>query len=532
MIAAHGSLHIRRWQNRYLVSATHPSPRQVQAKLDTALRTRTAAALAPIQTLLLAPLEAEALYFIRHIALEWQVDSAADIDELARRGAQALGTALAKTLAEGENDNVIRFRDRAAYLARFVNDCAVGDAWQRWYYASFDGLRHLPASMAIRTALTEEPALGLNALLALNNESKRRVLAALSAYDIQRLLQSWDEPAANADTCFAEALRAAMQSPGIAYSIEYHALWLYLSISSGGGTASVSACIAVAALIEIMRELPPAQRIAWIAAFEDAIPPASHTYLQWLHRLPLEVRRHGMQQLAAVMDMPATAVPVDNAYTSFGGAFMLLSILDDMHLDEHTQDWPDLQATDAPPLPATQAMRWLLLAHAQGAQRMRAFLADPLWRHLLGVDARVSVDTITDWLHGLGAERLRRWRRCSMEGAKQILPNTERQFLARPASPWSRPWHAAIVMTAEQLMRYFAQKIPGFAASSASYLHAQFLDIGAQIDYPHAGSEYGHLQVTLERPPLALLLNLAGLNRGQSEIPWLSTPSLRFFSRE
>lgn len=526
MIAAPAKLHIRRWRNSYLVPSTHPSPLDVQRKLDNVLRNRMTEALAPIHDRLTTN-DPDALYFIRCLPLEWHVDLAADIDELAQHGAQALGAALARVLADGENDNVIRFRNRAAYLARFVSDCATGDAWQCWYYASFDGLRHLTTSVTIRTALTEDPTLGLTALLQLHDTSKRRVLAALSTHDIQRLLHSWKTPAGDTNACFAETLNAALQFPCPSPSIEYHALWLYLSISAYSSTAYVPACLAVAALIETMRDFPQAQRMAWISAFENAITPASHPYLQWLHELPPEARRHGMQKLVAAMDVPTTAMPIDNVYTSFGGAFMLLPIIDDMRLAELTQDWPDLETPNAPNLPATQAMRWLLLAHAQGAQRIRAFLADPLWRTLLGVDARVSIDAVATWLRNLGHQRLLGWRRFSIDSATQTRRNTERQFLAQPASPWPRLWHTALVDSAEQLLSRFAHKIPGFSASSASYLHTQFLDIGAQVDH-----QPDHSQITLERPPLALLLNLAGLNRGERNIPWLTIPSLRLYSQE
>lgn len=520
------SLRIRRWRNCYLVPSTHPSPHGVQRKLDDMLRHRMTEALAPIHNHLTAN-DPEALYFIRRLPLEWHVDVAANIDELALHGAQVLAAALARVLAEGENDNVIRFRNRAAYLARFVSDCATGDAWQRWYYASFDGLRHLPTSVAIRTALTEDPTLGLTALLELHDTSKRRVLAALSTYDIQRLLHNWETTAGDTSECFAETLNAALQFPCPVPSIEGHALWLYLSISAYGGTACAPACLAVAALIEIMRDLPQTQRMAWISSFENAISPASHPYLQWLSELPPEARHHGVQQLSTTMDVPVSAMPADGAHTSFGGAFMLLPIIDDMRLAELTKDWPDLETPNTPNLPATQVMRWLLLAHAQGAQRIHAFLADPLWRTLLGVDARVSIDAVAAWLRSLGHQRLLHWRRFSMDGATQTRRNTERQFLAQPASPWPRPWHTALVDSAEQLLSRFAHKIPGFSASSAHYLYTQFLDIGAQVDY-----RPDHLEVTLEHPPLALLLNLAGLNRGQRNIHWLSTPSLHLYSRE
>ncbi|RDD83069.1 hypothetical protein DVJ77_00120 [Dyella tabacisoli] len=524
---------MRRWQTRYFVSSAHPAPKQVQQKLDQALRTRTAEALAAVCARLLAADDAS-LVFIRRLDLEWHVDSAGDADQLARCSAQALGKALAQTLAAGESDNLIRFRDRAAYLARFIGDCAAGDAWQRWYYASFDGLRLLPASAAIRSVLIDEPQVGLAALLSLSHESALRILTTLTAHDAQRLLQSWDTPAMDATASFIATVSMALHAPYLAHSIEHRSLWLYLAMAAQG-TACVPACCAVAGLIETLHQLPESQRTLWIDAFDPAQSLHGHvpaTCLTWLSGIPATVRQSGLRQLAGHMSAPAADAWPDTTYTPFGGAFMLLTSLDAMALHELTRDWPDLEVSvdmqDDVHLSAPQLMRWLLLAHAQGAQRLRPFLADPVWRALLGIDARLSTEMIVAWLGMLGMRRRRGWLRgLHSEDSPRAVVDDERYFLMSLPGPWSSRWHAALATAAQHLLHRFACKIPGFATSRAHYLHSQFLDAGAQLEWQHE-----HVQVTLERPPLALLLNLAGLNRGQRELPWLTTPAMTFFSRE
>ncbi|HWX65704.1 MAG TPA: hypothetical protein VNZ27_04665 [Rhodanobacter sp.] len=524
------ALCVRRWQTRYFVSSSHPAPKEVQQKLDQALRTRTAEALTAACARLLATDE-NSVVFIRCLELEWHVDAAGDADQLARHSAQALGKALAQALATGENDNLIRFRDHAAYLARFIGDCAAGDAWQRWYYARFDGLRLLSASAAIRTVLISEPQAGLAALLSLPHESLLRILTTLTTQDAQRLLQSWDtEEAMDTTASFIATVSMALHAAYPARSIEHRSLWLYLAMAAHG-TACVPACCAVAALIEALHDLPESQRAAWIGAFDPAqslydIMPA--TCRTWLCGVQAEARQSGLQQLAGNMPTPAADVSPGIGYTPFGGAFMLLTSLDAMALHELTRDWPSLDVRDEVQVSATQLMRWLLLAHAQGAQRMRLFLADPAWRALLGIDARVSTEMIAAWLGKLSMRRRRGWRRgLPSEDRPRAADDDERHFLRSPPGPWLPRWHAALATAAQHLLHRFACKIPGFAASRAHYLHSQFLDVGAQLEWQHE-----HLQVTFERPPLALLLNLAGLNRGQHELPWLTTPAMTFFSRE
>lgn len=524
------ALRVRRWQTRYFVSSSHPAPKDIQQKLDQALRTRTAEALAAGCARLLAA-DDDSLVFIRRLELEWHVDAAGDADQLARHSAQALGKVLAQALATGENDNLIRFRDRAAYLARFIGDCAAGDAWQRWYYARFEGLRLLSASAAIRTALLDEPGVGLAALRSLSHEPLLRILTALTSQDVQRLLQSWDTAdAMDATASFAATVSTALLAPYPARSMEHRSLWLYLAMAAHG-TASVSACYAVAVLIEALHDLPESERAAWIGAFDpaqslhDIMPVACRT---WLCGVQTTARQSGLRQLAGNMPTPAADASPSIGYTPFGGAFMLLTSLDAMALHELTRDWPGLDVRDEVQVPAAQMMRWLLLAHAQGAQRIRVFLADPAWRALLGIDARVSTEMIAAWLGKLGMRRRRGWLRgLPGEDGHRATVDDERHFLRTPPGPWPPRWHTALAMAAQHLLHRFACKIPGFATSHAPYLHSQFLDIGAQLEWQHE-----HLRVTFERPPLALLLNLAGLNRGQHELPWLTTPAMTFFSRE
>gem|GEM_PF-5397950 len=524
------ALRVRRWQTRYCVSSSHPAPNEVQQKLDQALRTRTAEALAAVCARVLAADE-DSLIFIRQLKLEWHVDAAGDADQLARHSAQTLVKALAQALATGENDNLIRFRDRAAYLARFIGDCAAGDAWQRWYYKRFDGLRLLSASAAIRTVLLDEPRIGLAALLSLSHESLLRILTALTSQDAQRLLQSWDTAdAMGATASFSATVSIALHAPYPARSIEHRSLWLYLAMAAHG-TACVPACHAVAVLTEALHDLPESERAAWIGAFDPAqslheMMPV--TCRAWLCGVHAEARQNGLQQLAGNMSTPATDASPGIGYTPFGGAFMLLTSLDAMALHELTRDWPGLDVRDEVHVSAVQLMRWLLLAHAQGAQRLRAFLADPAWRTLLGIDAYVSTEMIAAWLRKLGMRRRRGWLRgLPGEDAPSATVDDEHYFLGSPPGPWPPRWHTALATAAQHLLHRFARRIPGFATSHAHYLHSQFLDIGAQLEWRHE-----HLRIIFERPPLALLLNLAGLNRGQHELPWLTTPAMTFFSRE
>ena len=126
----------------------------------------------------------ESVWIIRR--LDSGVLTAADAppDEIAALLASSVGRALVGALAgDGDGVNVIRFAGRAAYLTQFVLDAAEGDPWSRWYYARFAGLKLLPRSAAIRTALTCDAVQGLAALESLDDRCLVRLTRALEPLD-------------------------------------------------------------------------------------------------------------------------------------------------------------------------------------------------------------------------------------------------------------------------------------------------------------------------------------------------------------
>ena len=69
------------------------------------------------------------------------------------------------------------------------------------------------------------------------------------------------------------------------------------------------------------------------------------------------------------------------------------------------------------------------------------------------------------------------------------------------------------------MLERFSRRLPGFAGSSASYLRRNFLCGGATVElHPEA------VRVSLERPPLDLVLGLAGMTRARVALPWVDRP--------
>jgi hypothetical protein len=74
----------------------------------------------------------------------------------------------------------------------------------------------------------------------------------------------------------------------------------------------------------------------------------------------------------------------------------------------------------------------------------------------------------------------------------------------------------ALSVAAQCVLRLFACKLPGFARSSLNYLYSNFLDCCAVVE-----ETQDQRVVCVGRPPLHLVLGMAGLNRCNYRLSWL-----------
>src|SRR3954463_16090049 len=198
MSTAINRLQIRRFRADYLVSADHPSPETLKARLDETIERRLASAL----SVAFAPWFSESdtsLWFIRRLQVDVALNAALERDQIAEAFTAQIGKSLGDALQERADDgNVLRFPNRAAYLAAFLSDLANSAAWSKWYYESFAGLKPLPISSALRTAICDDASTGGEALQALSPLELRRVISSLTSADARRILGSLAESDADA----------------------------------------------------------------------------------------------------------------------------------------------------------------------------------------------------------------------------------------------------------------------------------------------------------------------------------------------
>ena len=616
-------LHIGCFRPEYLIPAGHPDPHRLKRRLD-----ETFERLLP--EVLQATLRSwvsdsdESIWLIRRLDVPLVVSSAWSGERSARRFAEEVSRAIAQSVAAGGED-VIQFPNRAAYLARFLSDLAAGQAWGKWYYEAFRGLRVLPLSSALRSAICDAPLAGLNALLLLPERSAARVLESLTASDARQVLEHLPgNGGTDAPTFAFDRLWEAWLSRGIELSSidqePTEALGLYLEVCRrqpvAGATvkAMAKAMVRMARLLDgsvtsesLLDALTKCDGAALYAVDRgsDILSPLLHVKPGHVLAVARRLQNH----------RPHHGTPAAQRFTAFGGIFLLLPILDEIPLDAATADWPDLNQTSP-----TDVVRFLILLKCFGRRRAARMFYDALVRDLMKITPAVTWPELRSWasrrtqlqldkllsstatwqreqdavqgddlslvrvpLPGAVAglvvdgrrgvclfatsdasgrrsrlsdsssgrsqsidasaarsrfvERTRSWlalagfvpervavdpafgepvrsaldrrRETTLDQAIRRKTAADINELIQPtALRAARPADLALSVAAQQVLRAFAWRLPGFAASSPSYLAANLLDVPAVLV-----DEAERRLVRLEQPPLQYVLGLTGMAR-------------------
>jgi hypothetical protein len=643
-VTMNNRLLIRQFQVQYLISREHPAPERIQSRMDETVTH----GLAQNLTMALAPLFSNidsSLWLIRSLDVEFDINIAWEQEQLVRTFASKIAHSLAVNVqGESDEENVLRFPNRAAYLARFLLDVAEGRAWSKWYYEFFSGLKLLPLSATLRTAICERAVLGKAALYQLTNDELSKILNSLTIQDARRILDSFTEGTTVGEEfgCFQAAWDAMQNEQPDTADDWRNTLRLYLAASRDredvGGSHLKAAVLALLRLArclvggslsdgeKLLAALISSNRVALykIAGTANAemllslsrCPPA------WLQEVGQTLLGRNAGQIA---DESVTEGP---RYTPFGGMFLLLPLLDEFPLEEATSGWPD-----ADDIAAFVLVRFLLLSKCCGQSRVTRAFYDPLMRDLMGIDPSISPAVLADWQTRISPENLEMflktltlWHRergvvqgqtwvlaripapgspvavlidgsrgvwlfvtsyhpCRPEQILESLRGCFAQYkqedavllsdpvfmdtlhsafperkivsfvddtanmiadedqqlaeilarldklpddlshLSMPKSlGLTRSFDQVLSIAAQNLMRAFAWRLPGFAGSNMPYLYSNFLDFASSIE-----EEPARRVVRLGRPPLHLILNMTGMERKMYTLSWLDERPFALF---
>lgn len=141
---------VGRWSGTYLVPANYSHPQDLQRRADNLIADRLASdcSLCLQQSLDFAD---PAVWRIRDLTVNLALEpSFSDSQDVARSWGRRLAAEIYSVVESGEeSDSILRFPNKAAFLAQFIFDLAAGGAWEKWYYEEFLDLRVLSVRQAI-----------------------------------------------------------------------------------------------------------------------------------------------------------------------------------------------------------------------------------------------------------------------------------------------------------------------------------------------------------------------------------------------
>jgi hypothetical protein len=417
-----GHFQIYRFRVQYLVPAQHPAPERAKDRLDSAVTQQLAPMLSSVFSAWFSDSD-PGIWCVRRLEVELAVNAAWEREQLSRAMTTQIARILGATLqAGGAQDNVRHFPNRATYLASFLSDLAAGVAWSQWYYESFAGLRLLPTSAALRTAICDEFQTGSEALAQLANDDIKRVVRTLTEQDARRTLETLTAQAPPSDNfrCCQVVWEAWQGRTTGDFSVNGEwrlALFLYLTVvREQHEVGGVNVQRAALALVRLARRLADASAsryqqfanaltggelsflyMAAGAGDAEALLPLFHCPPAWTREVAaaLFTQRTG-QATREIVTMP------DRRDTAFGGVFLLLPILDNFPLAEAIRDWPHTDEAAAISL-----VRFLLLIKCCGQDWAQRVFYDPVLRDLLLIPPSISHDVLHAWENQLTPTHLR-----------------------------------------------------------------------------------------------------------------------------
>lgn len=482
------SLTIRRLRNVFAAGRDLPRAEEVCARIESSVRREGVEQLARILDEALDPAD-PSVWIIRRLAVSFVIGELAQGERVWARGI-ALGIRRRIELGP-DSGNALRFPDRATYWAWYLRDRAAGTA-SHWWYEPLDSLRHLDFGAACVTLLSRQADLAAPVLALLDEwgvweQAVRQLSGPQAARMLDWIGEAEESPA-------GELLEAAA------------GLWDWAACT---GREPVKARLSAA--VRLRRRFTGAPAGAIRGAVETiAEAEAAFRSMTWEHWV----------RVVAAEWSTARASPAPGAVPA--RVRNLLRLVSRQSVDELVRGWQsrtEVQKAVSPALESTEFGGWFLLlpfyisleADALVEESERPALRWQLARMCMGPRGRNAPRDDAGLLWAAGLERPPEelpWPR--VEGPWQEEPaEADREYFGR------EPVELAWGPVAATLVRKFARRLPGFGNSSPAHLDANIFRGRASIELSP-----GHVQVSLERRPLDILLRMGGLDGESYLLPW------------
>jgi hypothetical protein len=458
------------------------------------------------------------VWLIDRVSVDVLMDlSAAEPEAMAAFWAEKIAESVVKTIARGEDGGrIMRFANRAEYLAHFLNDLADSAAWGKWYYSQFESLRSLPAAAAIREALFREPEQAEAALLHLVRTKRiTGVAGLLSSTDQETLVRlCCSEESIPQERVFEAVLQALstatarLRRPLDIYLLARYEHPEFPSAEVRGGLRHA---------LTVARWQQDSQRddvLADVArkrlsrALERVTPSEQETvlYLSFLaSQDPVWFGRISEISYAshARPSKNDTSGGKDHEHglrfvSPWSGVFLLLPTL-----------FANRELMAAYGRDEDKDLRYLLLSACLGA-------SSGDWKF----DRSLAIAAGFESMSEPRLLQVARPETTFMTHDPDLLPD-DFQFIAAQDRWWPETTleptvRREVAMAAAVLLRNFARRLPGLGQSSFGYLWQNILSGESVIT-----TSPGTILVELAPRPLAIVLGMAGLREMSFTLPWM-----------
>lgn len=579
------SLQINRLSNQYLLAESAASVNTDKKRLDRMATEQLAStlgqALAPLLT------GKPGLVLLDKLECELTLDSTLSDQAIVDSWTAEITRVLSRRLRDDTSHAMACYDHPSDLLAAFLIDLIKGQAWSSWVYHSFDGLKMLPLSTALRTAILDDPGVGLNVLLGMKRHEQLMIIRSLSEVESIRVLstlaRSEGDTELDPDT-IARHLVTSIQPWSITLNGQGAlSLWLFLQANSTLRMVCRTQELLIREMVRLKDRLNDSGLVSKTFAKEDSAVCEKYIHeTRVIARLSLPVRKQILNLLlqdqgdeGCAEVHRATGTDGEVKFTLNGGAIILLRFIAELPI----ADLPGVDTDEA------ACLRLMILAKAIGGDRFSQLFNDPVLRDLLGLPPAMTVASAINWalskqlsiwqkwlsiigdwrrglwnateeeqvlcnrfgIHRLVTERVKgAWlyavsaknlselnQKCPPLSGLSLPP--ENRMLRRSLEDYSYlrvPLIAeksenvdlAFSVMAQGVLRDFSFCLSGFADSSLSFLYDNFLDFSARMEKVEDGY-HAHLG----RPSLNVILNMTSLQREQFSLPWHSSYSLRLF---
>ena len=504
------TLRIERLRSTYLLPRDHPAPNVLRAEMDDLARKYVPESCGRALGALLDPND-PSVWVINGLEVDLLVDVHVALpDDIAAFWASRIAASVATTISRGEDGlRVLRFANRAAYLAHLLGELAAGCAWTRWYFAAFDSLRSLPAGAAVREALLREPSqaeAALTLLLATNRLAP--VCEVLSPGDQERIIACCAGDATDSDAALDAVLHWIERKPS---SHQFLPLETYLGIRRDLSNLSRShAAGAVEHVSRICRWAQDNKLHTIVSLILTGSLPVSLVVPEEVSTISLlcDIAKQNpcrLETLSGALQSHATENKRLHEFDSpLGSIFLLL-----------------------PALTKTSELMELFGGLENGQSRYLLFLTcfakkvPDAWR-----DSALRVAAGLD--EPPNAAVLSRTAHCDIANSLEALAlpediayfNSYDGELLPDFTP-DAELRKRLAVAAAVLVRAFARELLATRGSSIEYLWRNILCGDSWVALAS-----GSITIRLKPRPLQIVLHMAGLHQSRFEVPWLNHKSI------